>query len=462
VNYREIPSVNKVLEHTLFVFLSNQFGRTIVRSTLRKTLVSMRKNISRLTPEQIEYSSLANVVFNNIQKDLTCNIHRVINATGTVLHTNLGRAPMPREALSAAMDAAEGYCNLEFNLESGNRGKRTGHISKTLCLLTGAESAIAVNNNAGAVLLVLAALAKDREVIISRGELIEIGGGFRIPEVMTASGALLKEIGTTNRTHSTDYVNAINENTALIMKAHTSNFGIVGFTSEIEAIDLVAIGKSKDIPIMYDLGSGNFFDGEQYGWMSPLVIDQIKAGVDIVTFSGDKLLGGPQAGIIAGKKRLIDIISHHPLARALRLDKMTLAALDATLKLYFQPEKLLKKIPALRYLCETENLLKQKATTISHKLKKMLPEHFLINVQQAKSTPGGGSMPLVTLDTWTVQITSEIESAETISAKLRKSNPPVITRVQKDIVVLDVRTIDEDEINILLDSVTSGLCSQGF
>ncbi|MCD4653906.1 L-seryl-tRNA(Sec) selenium transferase [bacterium] len=459
MNYRIIPSINEVLEHTVFKFLIHQFGRTIIRNTLREILVSLRTNIGHLKPDQLQSQNLANQVFSKIRKDTRCNIRRIINATGTVLHTNLGRAPIPREAIYASVETAEGYCNLEFNLETGKRGKRTDHISKTLCILTGAEAAIAVNNNAGAVLLTLAALARGKEVIISRGELIEIGGGFRIPEVMEASGALLREIGTTNRTHPADYTNAINENTGFIMKAHTSNFGIVGFTSEVSPKELATIGKSQGIPVMYDLGSGNFVRGEPYGWSSPLVIDQIKAGVDIVTFSGDKLLGGPQAGIIAGKKKYVDTIARHPLARALRLDKMTLSALDATLKLYLQPEKLIKNIPTLSLLCVHESVLKQRALKICRYLKNKLPDSFSVDIQKAESTPGGGCMPLISLNTWTVNIRSTKFSAATISAQLRRAALPVIARIQKDIVILDVRTIPENEVGDLIKSVVSVLVS---
>ncbi|HPQ40044.1 MAG TPA: L-seryl-tRNA(Sec) selenium transferase, partial [bacterium] len=353
------------------------------------------------------------------------------------------------------METACGYSNLEFNLDTGSRGKRTDHVCGILSELTGAEAAIAVNNNAGAVLLTLAALAQDREVIVSRGELVEIGGGFRVPEVMAASRAVLKEVGTTNRTHLKDYTGAISDTTALIMKAHQSNFGIVGFTSDVPLIDLVNLGHAHHIPVIYDLGSGSFFDGRSFGWHSPVVKEQIAAGVDIVTFSGDKVLGGPQAGIIAGRKELIDVIAAHPLARALRLDKMTLAALDTTLRLYLSPDSVREHIPALRALTLPLDRLKSVAEEISHHLQRILPSSFTVAVVAEKSTPGGGSMPLIELDTWAISIVSEILDAAELARRLRRSRPPVVARIQKDVVLLDPRTVQPWEINDLIRSFRS-------
>lgn len=457
MNYKDLPSVNELLESAPFVVLIHNYGRQLVKQSLRTCLDSMRDGIDSLQETDLMPANLANRVIQMIANHSQSTIIRIINATGTVLHTNLGRAPLASEALHAVTEAACGYSNLEFNLETGSRGKRTDHVSGILSELTGAEAAIAVNNNAGAVLLTLAALAHDREVVVSRGELVEIGGGFRVPEVMATSGAVLKEVGTTNRTHLRDYRAAVNESTALLMKAHRSNFGIVGFTSDVPIEELVSLGRDKGVPVMYDLGSGSFFDGSAFGWSSPVVRDQIALGIDVVTFSGDKLLGGPQAGIIAGRRDLVDTIAAHPLARALRLDKMTLSALDTTLRMYLSPEKARLKIPALRALTIPPDELKQQSETIARHLKQKLPVHYTVSVIPEKSTPGGGSMPLTRLDTWAVSLLSSTDSAAEISRKLRESHPPVIVRIQKDRILIDPRTVQPWEVTELIRSISAVL-----
>ncbi len=454
---REIPSVNDLLENLHFHPVIQQYGRTLVRDSLRTILEKIRGSISSSMKIDLSPECLAQETMNTIHMLLHGHIKPVFNATGTVLHTNLGRAPMALEALKAATEAAAGYCNLELDLTTGKRGHRSDHLVSTLQMLTGCEAALVVNNNAGAVLLALAALAKNKEVIISRGELIEIGGGFRIPEVMESSGAILKEVGTTNRTHLRDFKNALNEQTGLILKASTSNYAIVGFTAEVPLQELAALGKQYEIPVMYDLGSGNFFPGEPYGWSSPLVKDLVESGIDVLTFSGDKLLGGPQAGIILGRKDLIAKMTSHPLARALRIDKMTLAALDATLKLYLQPETVKDRIPTIQALCQTEIQIADRAGALLEKIKNRIPRHWKISIQKDISPVGGGALPQTQLPTWIMSIQSENCSATVLAANLRFSEPPIISRIQKDMVVLDLRTIPQYHLDEFAESLITTL-----
>lgn len=446
MNYKKIPPVNTLLEGVGFKPLIDRYGWTLTRNSLRQVLDRKRRQIASEDPADLSEERLADDTSSQIARSIRCSLKRVINATGTVLHTNLGRSPMAHEALQAVLETAAGYCNLEMNLETGMRGHRTDGISETLKVLTGAEAALAVNNNAGAVLLALTALAAGREVIVSRGELIEIGGGFRIPEVIESGGARLKEVGTTNRTHLRDFEKAISDAAGLIMKASASNYAIVGFTSEVTIEELVRLGEKNSIPVLYDLGSGNFFHGESFGWSSPVVSDLIALGLDVVTFSGDKLLGGPQAGIIAGKKKWIDRMVSHPLARALRLDKMTLAALDATLKLYMQPEFVVDRIPCLNALCAPAEQLAVRANRIAEALREGLPPSVSIGIEEDRAAVGGGSLPTTELPTWVVSLSSDLWSAATISERIRYSDPPVISRIRKDMVVLDVRTILEADV----------------
>lgn len=457
MNYRSLPSVNDILVTPTFISLLNRHSRSLVRDTLRQIIDKKRQNIEKLDLISISPEQLGHEVIQEIASQTACNLRSIINATGTVLHTNLGRAPLAESAVQAALHAASGYCDLEFDLTTGKRGKRTDVVSGIICQLTGAEAAIAVNNNAGAVILSLAALAKGGEVIISRGELVEIGGGFRVPEIMEASGCILREVGTTNRTHPRDYVSAISEQTALLMKAHRSNFELVGFNTSVSTQTLSQIGRDHHVPVLYDLGSGCMFPGEPFGWSSPLVSEEIATGVDVVTFSGDKLLGGPQAGIIAGKKTFIDRIAKHPMARALRLDKVTLATLDATLKLYLEPEKLQQSNPTIQALCTSLETLKARCNWIVTQLRNSLSGDYLIASAPTESTPGGGSLPLTRLESWAVSIENSKISATEIARKLRTANPPVISRIQKEQTLLDVRTVSDSEAPLLVQSVKQSL-----
>lgn len=376
-------------------------------------------------------------------------VQAVINATGVVIHTNLGRSTLANEAIEAILLVADSYCNLEFDIETGERGSRHSLVEQDICRLTGAESALVVNNNAAAVLLMLNSLCENGETIVSRGQLVEIGGSFRIPDVMKKSGTHLCEVGTTNRCHAEDYINAIHENTQAILKVHTSNYRIIGFHSEVETKDLAKIAHDHNIPLLEDLGSGTFIDFSLYGLPGePTVKDLLGAGVDVVTFSGDKVLGGPQAGIIAGKKYYIDLIKNNQLIRALRCDKLTLAALEATLRLYYNPEEALRKIPTLwRMTMPIEELLSM-ATQLSKRLKRALnKENVRTHLLKGNSRVGGGSFPEKDLPTYLVGIdpVNDYMSLQDLRLRLLQSTPPIVGRIEQNMFMLDVRTLDTEE-----------------
>jgi L-seryl-tRNA(Ser) seleniumtransferase len=366
----------------------------------------------------------------------------VVNATGTILHTNLGRALLPQAAIDAMTAVAGSPVNLEYDLTTGKRGRREEMIQRLLVELTGAEAATVVNNNAAAVLLGLNTFAQGKEVIVSRGELIEIGGAFRIPEVMAKSGAILKEVGSTNRTHPADYENAINEKTALLLKVHTSNYKVVGFTAEVTLDQMVAIGKQHNLPVMEDLGSGALIDLSKYGLpKEPLVGERIAAGADVVTFSGDKILGGPQAGLMVGKKELIGKINKNHLQRALRCGKLTLAALEATLRRYRQSPNIVEEIPTLRAFTRPVNEVRAMGQSLLPKLETLLGNDFHLALQDSTSQIGSGAMPTEELPTVVITIENAKLSANAIAKKFRQADPPIIGRIQDEKFLLDLRTI---------------------
>lgn len=363
---------------------------------------------------------------------------------------------LPKEAIEHIVDISSHYSNLEYDLREGKRGKRYVHIIDAVKRLINVESALVVNNNAAAVFLCLNTLAKGKEVIVSRGELVEIGGSFRIPDVMSSSGAILREVGTTNKTHIIDYENAINENTALLLKVHQSNFRIIGFTKETSIEELVSIGRKKGIPVMVDLGSGCFIDLKKYGLTNePTVQEVLSEGADIVTFSGDKLLGSAQAGFILGKSYLLEYIAKNPLMRAFRVDKMTLAALEATLRLYLDEEEAIKKIPTLKMIMEHPESIKKRALKISRLLKK---EGILTKVKEDLSMPGGGSLPEVGVKTYVVALNPQVIPQD-FAKKLRYGEPPVIVRIKDDLILFDVRTIQDSEIPSLIKAVKEAFYS---
>jgi L-seryl-tRNA(Ser) seleniumtransferase len=370
----------------------------------------------------------------------------VINATGVVIHTNLGRSILSRAAVESLLEVASHYSNLEFDLKKGERGSRHAHLTELIKNLTGAEDGMVVNNNASAVLLALSAFARGKEVVVSRGELVEIGGSFRIPDVMRESGAVLREVGTTNKTYISDYRSAISENTAMLLKVHTSNFKIVGFTHEASIEELVHLGKEFSLPVMYDLGSGVLVNlpSRQLG-DEPTVASALKAGADIITFSGDKLLGGPQAGIIIGKARYVQRLKKHPLARAIRVDKFTIAALEATLKAYFDPQMALDEIPTLRMITVSLEELRERANKLASMLSERASEKFEVRVEDEVSRAGGGALPLAELPTAVVSVTPRQSYVVDIEKKLRANKPPIIVRIKEEKILLDVRTILPEE-----------------
>jgi L-seryl-tRNA(Ser) seleniumtransferase len=372
---------------------------------------------------------------------------RVINATGVILHTNLGRALLSQAAVENVALLASHYSNLEYDLERGQRGDRYVAVVGLLQRLTGAEEALVVNNNAAAVLLALQALAAGREVVVSRGELIEIGGSFRIPDIMRASGALLHEVGTTNKTHVMDYRAAINERTALLLKVHTSNYRIVGFTESVPREALVRLGNASQLPVMEDLGSGNLVDLAAYGLEQEPTVSQVVAdGVDVVTFSGDKLLGGPQAGILVGKKRYLEVLKRHPLNRALRIDKMTLAALEATLRHYLDPTAAVRAIPALRMITAPVQEVNRRARRLLRQLTGVVSADWVLNVQADVSEVGAGALPLTRIPTRVVSVRSARLSATAIEHNFRRQEPSVLGRIQQDTFLLDMRMVQDHEL----------------
>lgn len=378
------------------------------------------------------------------------NLRRVVNATGVVIHTNLGRSLLAREALERVREAALHYTNLEYDLGQGKRGSRYTAVRDLICEITGAEDAMVVNNNAGAVLISLETLARGREVVVSRGDLVEIGGSFRIPEVMAKSGARLREVGTTNRTHLRDYEGAIGAETALLLKVHWSNYSIVGFTAQVPLAELVRLGRRHGLPVMEDLGSGTFIDFSRYGLLKePTVQESVAAGADVVTFSGDKLLGGPQAGIIVGRAELIAAIRKNPLNRALRIDKLTLAALEGTLRLYRDEAEAVREIPTLRQLTQPEDALRPRAEALARRLASLGDPRLEATIARRSSKAGGGSLPLLDLPSPCVEVRLRGVSARHLETALRRAEPPVIARIEEEAVIFDLRTVlpaDEEHI----------------
>jgi len=446
-----LPKVDKILSDERIKKLN--FSRNIILDSIRTVLDDYRKGIIDDKIDEVEYENILEKIIKTVYLKQRNHLRRVINATGTILHTNLGRAVLSKDAINAVLEVSSRYNNLEYDLDKGERGSRYSHVEDIICKVTGAEAAMVVNNNAAAVMLVLSTLAKDKEVIVSRGQLVEIGGSFRVPAVMEQSGAKLVEVGTTNKTHLYDYENAINENTALILKVHQSNFKILGFTKEVPLEELVKLGRKYQIPVFEDIGSGVLIDLSKYGLSyEPTVQDSIKKGADIVTFSGDKLLGGPQAGIIVGKKDLIEKMKKNQLTRALRIDKMTLAALEATFRLYLDEEKAIKEIPALNMMTMDINIIQKKAKKLSNLLKQRLKDKAEISIKQDVSQFGGGAMPLETIPTFVVLLKPKYKKVEDVEYTLRQQDIPIIVRIYKEQIIMDVRTIFDDEFKIVAET----------
>lgn len=424
--------------------------RSLVLESVRRAIDHIRTQILEHRPVIISDDAIITQAALLAAPKMKNRLKPLINATGVVLHTNLGRALLCRDALDNIIAVSSSYSNLEFDLATGKRGIRYAAIEALICELTGAQAAMAVNNNAGAVLLALNTLAQGRQVIVSRGELVEIGGAFRVPDVMIKSGCILKEVGTTNRTHPHDYTHAITEETGLLLKVHTSNYKIEGFTTSVCLKELVGIGKSHGIPVMEDLGSGTLIDFSAFGLPSePPVFEQVASGADVVTFSGDKLLGGPQAGIIVGTKQCLDQIKANPLARALRIDKMTLAGLEATLKLYRDTRVAVEKIPTLRMLTLPYEQICQDAEVLLSLVTEAVGDRTELALADMTSRPGGGSYPGLTLPTRCLTIRPETMSVTALDKKLRAFDPPVVGRIEDDWFIIDPRTLQPGQDKIL-------------
>jgi L-seryl-tRNA(Ser) seleniumtransferase len=458
---RFIPPIHELQKSEPFIHLLNQYKisydqlSTILKNEIHTIRHSLLEN-KREEPVPGTPKFLTDL-FSNIEKIVQRNYHfslrKVINGTGTILHTNLGRALLSEESISHVVETSINYTNLEYDLENGTRGKRHDHVENIIKELTGAEAALVVNNNAAAVYFILNAFAKEKEVIVSRGELVEIGGSFRVSSIMEESGAKLVEVGTTNRTHLFDYENAIHEHTAMIMKVHTSNFIMKGFTSSVESETLIDLKKQYDHIIFYeDLGSGVLINLHDYGiGDEPVVSNRLKMGIDLVSFSGDKLLGGPQAGIIAGKKELINQLKRHQLARVLRVDKMTLAALEATLLHYLKGEAM-SKIPTLNSIMMDSNMIKKRVEAFKNKLLSDRDD-FEISIREDVSRIGGGTMPDVDLKTYVLSLKHKEIKTKDLEQLLRTRTPAILSRIQQDELLLDFRTIRVEEENTLLEGL---------
>lgn len=452
---RRLPKVDEVLkDQRLFVFFGDTARELIVES-VREIIEEMRNSIVNDDCPLPSYDEMIGMMIDKLEEKREKSLRRTINATGVVLHTNLGRAKLSEAACRSIMEAAGNYSTLEYNLKKGERGSRHDHVEKLITKITGAEAAMVVNNNAAATMLCLSALAAGREVIVSRGELVEIGGSFRIPEIMEQSGAVLAEVGTTNKTRIDDYKKAINKDrTGALMKVHTSNYRIFGFTAEATLQELVSLGKEEKIPVIYDMGSGLMTDLHAYGIDEPTVGDGLKTGIDVILFSGDKLLGGPQGGIIAGKREFVNAMKKHPLARVLRVDKLTLAAMEETFRAYLNMEKAMRDIPVLSMITTPSEILKGRAAKMAGQLT-CLADIFKTEAVNAEEQVGGGSAPTAVLEGYAVTVSSDFISMEKLERELRSWRIPVIVRIFKDKAYIDIRTITDGEADEIVLALTA-------
>ena len=481
---RQIPKIDEVLkDQRLFDFFGNT-QRELIVEAVRESIDNLRAKVLAISESEkleqektqpegesasalnaqkakkaqtidISIDAIIEDIINKIRAKKQKSLRRVINGTGTILHTNLGRARLSDDAGSNVLETITGYSTLEYDLKKGGRGSRHDHIEKLIEKIAGAEGALVVNNNAAAVLLCLSALAKNKEVIVSRGELVEIGGSFRIPEIMELGGAHLKEIGTTNKTNLRDYEKAIDAAEAqepgsagMLLKVHTSNYKIMGFTQEVDLKDLVELGRTKNIPVVYDLGSGLMVDLKDYGIDEPTVFDAVKTGADVVTFSGDKLFGGPQSGIIIGKKEYIEKMKGHPLARAIRVDKMTLAALESVFRKYIEPEEALERIPVLAMISRPLDSLRKEAVSLAKKVRAGT-EAYYVEVEKIQGQIGGGSTPNQFLESYGISVVGKNISPDKIEREMRALPTPVIVRINQDKVIIDMRTLLSDEASVV-------------
>lgn len=458
--FKKISKVDIILEDNKIKSAIDKYSYDVVLDSIQNVTSALREFIKNSDDEvkiNNQLNSLIDDVINLSENISSSNMKSVINATGTILHTNLGRAVLSKKHISKAIDIISGYCNLEYNLEKGERGERYSHFEKLLCKITGAEAAMAVNNNASSVLLILCALANKGEAIVSRGELIEIGGKFRIPDVMEQSGTVLKEVGTTNKTHISDYEDAVNEATKAILKVHTSNYKILGFTESVDIEDLLPIATKNNLVLIEDLGSGVLVDLSKFGLShEPTVQEQLKKGIDVVCFSGDKLLGGPQAGIIVGKKKYIDKIKKHQLTRALRIDKFTACMLELVLLEYLNEDTAIKNIPVLNMLSSSYEEQVAKSKKLYDGLNNSnFKNNFEIKISDTLSQVGGGSLPLEEIKSSALIIKPKNITVDKFEEQLRRLDIPIIVRIENDEIILDVRTIFDEELDIVINELTN-------
>nr|WP_312575921.1 L-seryl-tRNA(Sec) selenium transferase [Sedimentibacter sp.] len=454
--YRNIPKVDILMENEEIKALSEKYNRDYVLQSVRKVIDYLRIFINNSDSEndiKNKMDSIIEDITSDVNKFAIPNMKKVINATGTILHTNLGRAVISDTAAEKIKHLVTGYSNLEYDLEAGKRGSRYSHFEQIISKITGAESAMAVNNNAAAVLLILSTFAKNKEVIVSRGELVEIGGSFRVPDVMAQSGGKLIEVGTTNKTHLFDYEDAINDETAALLKVHTSNYRIVGFTESVQLDELVEVGKKHNVPVIEDIGSGVLIDLSKYGLTyEPTVQDSIKAGVDIVCFSGDKLLGGPQAGIIVGKKSMIDKIKKNPLTRALRIDKFTAIALECVFHEYINENNAINNVPVLKMINKGIDEISMESERLYNELNIVVGNSCELEIDDCESQVGGGSLPTEILKSKCVSIKPKIMTTVALERSLRLAEKPIVGRIVNDKLILDLRTVSMGEIEDMVDT----------
>ena len=449
-----LPSVDHILEIAGADSFFENIPRSVLLHSARLVLNKHRKIILEGVKEINEKNLSDIMILNKVKagaKDaMALNLLRTINATGVVVHTNLGRSLLAADVVANLSVIGSRYSNLEFDLSKGERGSRYSAVEDILCEISGAQAAMVVNNNAGAVLLCLDTISRGKKVVVSRGELVEIGGSFRIPDVMAKSGGILNEVGSTNRTHYRDYERAIESDTGLLLKVHTSNYSVVGFTADVSLNDLVKLGEKYHIPVMEDLGSGTFIDFSKYGMLKePTVQESVATGADVVTFSGDKLLGGPQAGIIVGKKDILEQIKQNPLTRALRIDKLTLAALESTMRLYMDKDKAIAAIPTLRMLTLPYDDIAKKAARLGNMLENIDDACLSIKLIDLSSRAGGGALPLLELPSKCVGVKVEGMSVNAVERHMRNNMPPIIGRIEDDLFIIDLRTIQEDELEFI-------------
>ncbi|AMK11309.1 MAG: L-seryl-tRNA(Sec) selenium transferase [Pseudodesulfovibrio sp.] len=461
--FRHLPSVDEVLSALAKGGGFGELPRPLVKNLVNDFLDICREEIRAgafSEPEQLAVKALMPRLTAYVRAKSRPHFRRVLNATGVVIHTNLGRSLLAKPAIDAVAEACGHYSNCEFDLSTGKRGSRYSHVEKILCDITGAEAALVVNNNAAAVFIMLETLAKGREVIVSRGQLVEIGGSFRIPDVMAKSGATLREVGATNRTHLHDYENAVGDQTGALMRVHTSNFRVVGFTKEVPLAELRKLGDRYNLPVLEDLGSGTLYALEGEGLLGEPTVQQVVAqGADVVSFSGDKVLGGPQAGVIVGRKEYIDRIKKNPINRAMRIDKMTLAALEATLRLYLDMDEARRKIPTLNMITASPEALKSKARRLADAVRDALGKRAEVGMKKGVSRVGGGAFPEYDLPGTMVTVAVKGVAVKALRDALLDTDPPLIARIEDDEFLLDPRTLASTELKLAAHALKQGVAA---